>query len=278
MSTEDTSAAAAATDPSAQQTQAAQAAPGLSMADVEKLLAAKLAAERAALQADFEQKQAQRDAAFKAQLEALQQGGKGKGKPAPAKMEPPVEEAPALITPPKLEEDPAYLALKQAREADAARLAEFEKQLKAEQNARERAEEQAREQERFQALFKELTDLENPSRTDPEGGQMAAKWILSQHKVTRSKQTGGYYVETRDPQSGEAKTVALKEWIQQWGQTNEGRRFRPALPSGAGTTSGFGAGVPPGKERRPLNDEEAIAAARDQDRRRRAQLGRSALN
>lgn len=277
MSDTDTPSGGTPASESVQQTlPAVPATPGLSMADVEKLFTTKLATERAALSADFEAKQAQREAALRQEIAALS-AGKGKGKPAP-KADPPAEEQPALIQPPKLEEDPAYQALQTRLAEMAAKQAETEKQVKSEQGKREKAEEQARETERFQALFAALTDLENPSRTDPEGGQIAAKFILSQQKVTRSPQTGTYFVEVRDPTTGEAKTVALKEWVQQWGQTNEGRRFRPALPSGAGTTQGFGAGTAPGQTKRPLNDDEALAAARDHDRRRRAQMGRSPLN
>jgi hypothetical protein len=275
MSDTDTPSGGTPAPESVQQTlPAVPATPGVSMADVQRLLAEERTKIQTTLQADFEAKQAQREAALRAEFAA---GKAGKGKPAP-KVDPPADETPALITPPKLEEDPAYQALQTRLAEMAAKQAETEKQVKSEQGKREKAEEQARETERFQALFAALTDLENPSRTDPEGGQIAAKFILSQQKITRSQQTGTYFVEVRDPTTGEAKTVALKEWVQQWGQTNEGRRFRPALPSGAGTTQGFGAGTAPGQTKRPLNDDEALAAARDHDRRRRAQMGRSPLN
>lgn len=280
MSTENTDTLSGGTPAPESQTpaQPATPAPALSLADVEKLFTSRLEQERQRIAADLEQKAALREQALRAEIAALQAGSKGKGKQVPAKVDAPAEEPPAVVLPPKLEEDPAYQALQTRLAEMAAKQAETEKQVKSEQSKRERAEEQARETERFQALFSALTDLENPVRTDPEGGQIAAKFILSQQKVTRSQQTGTYFVETKDPQTGESKTVPLKEWVQQWGQSNEGRRFRPALPSGAGTSPGFGAPSVPGQKPRPLNDEEAIASARDHDRRRRAQMGRSALN
>lgn len=276
MSTEDT-AAAAATDTSAQQGQQAQAAPaqGLSLADVEKLFASRLEQERQRTIAELEQKQAQREAALRAELEALRAaGGKGKGKPAQAKQEAaPAEEAPAVLEPKPISEDPAWQALQTERLAEKAKLAELEKQVKASEAARERAEEQAREQERFKHLYDALTDIESPVRTDADGGQMAAKWILSQQKIQRSQKTGGYFVVEKDPQTGEDKTTPVKEWVRTWLQTNEGARFRPALPGGAGTTPGIAAGGYQRPPAAPLTNAERIAAARQKDHQ--ARLGRN---
>lgn len=241
------------------------AAPGLSLADVQRLLAE----ERQRIAADLEQKQAQREAALRAELEALRAaGGKGKGKQPPPKTEPPAEEvqAPAVIEPKPISEDPAWQALQSERQAEKAKLAEIEKALAAERGAREKAEESAREQERFKTLYDALIDLESPVRTDADGGQMAAKWILSQQKIQRSQKTGGYYVVEKDPATGEDKTTPVKEWVQGWLQTKEGARFRPALPAGAGTTPGIAPGSYQRPPSAPLTSVERIAAAREKDR------------
>ena len=259
-------AASTATPPASQP--AAQ--PGLSLADVQRLMAE----ERTRLTADFDQKQAQREAALRQEMAAL---AAGKKKP-PVKVDPPADPDPLLSVVKPLEEDPAYQALLTQQKERDAKLAEIETKLKTEQGKREAAEEAAREQERFQSVFGALTDLENPARTDADGGQMAAKWLLSQYKIKCSPQTGGYFVAERDPATGTEKTTPIKEWIAQWGQTKEGLRFRPPLPPGAGISPGFTPGTGPSGSKRPLNDDEAITAARDHDRRRRQQMGRSSLN
>ena len=191
-------------------------------------------------------------------------------KPAP-KVEAADVEAPALITPPKLEEGPAYLALQTRLTEMAAKQAEQDKVLAGERNAREKAEDAAREQERFQTVFKSLTDIDGKVRTDPDGGQMATQWILSQYKVSRSKQTGGYFVEVKDAETGETKTEPLKGWTEKWLLTKEGQRFRPALPSGAGPSAGMFGNQSQDRPDMPLSDAERMGRARQKDRLRTQQ-------
>ncbi len=262
MSTEDTSAAAAATDTSAPPPAAPAPAPAgsLSLADVEKLFTSRLAAERAALQADFDRKQAEREAALRAEF------GKKPPKPA-AKPEPAAEAAPPVDEKPWTK-DPEYLAQQTAQREAAAKLADIEKTLTEEKAARRRAEKKAEESAIQQSVINELIDVDNPVRADASVAKTAAELLILRGLVVKSDTDKKLYVKTVGD-DGQEKTVSLRDGVRAWLNGPEGARFRPALPTGAGSSPGA-AYAPLSNLDTPLTEADLFKSALIKDQKLRA--------
>lgn len=260
----------------------AQAAAPAAQPDIKAMLADYAAQSKAAM----DQALAQQAAAFRAELAAL------RGNPAPT-AKPPVAPtaaapaqagtpAPGMTTlevapaPKPWEEDPEYQAMRTAQRETAAKQAEIEKRLAHETQLREKAEERASEAARHQAVYKALTELDNPVRADGDGGQQAAELLILKGLVKRG-QDGAFYFVTADA-TGTKQSKPLTEGVREWLQTKEGARYRPPLPSGAGTSPGFVGGPPPGTNAAiPLSDNERMGLARQRDRQL-DQMGRGPLN
>lgn len=166
-----------------------------------------------------------------------------RGKPAPAAR--PAAPAPPTAPPPTAkpwEEDPAYKALLTKSAEQEQRTAALQAEVESQRKAREAAEEAARQSAKEQAVMRELTDIDNPHHTTEERARLASELLLRRGVIRYGAKDQKLYMSI--PGEGGDKTVTLREGVRHWLNTEEGRQFRPAPPSGAGTVSG-GWGGPP---------------------------------
>lgn len=253
------------TPPAGTATPAVQPAASLSAADVEKLLAAQ--------EAKFQVQLGELAGGLKGTvMEALQGVFQGKqpqppkkgttgGQPAPTTQPDPAAEKPWT-------KDPEYLAQQTKQRELEAKQAEIEKTLETERAARRKAEREAEKSAIQQSVINELIDVDNPVRADASVAKTAAELLILRGVVVKSDTDKKLYVKTIG-EDGQEKTVSLRDGVRAWLNGPEGARFRPALPTGAGSSAGS-AYAPLSNLDTPLTEADLFKSALLKDQKLRA--------